>query len=180
MAAGLLLIKAAQQSNLLSTASFRSQVSRGSKRLGLLGFSYKCAPALEKSRVLQNLVFAFQFGLQTAQGQLEQLVLPFAINNLVLQEVLVLLEGVGPSAEVGNFFLQVAFVGLLLGLVVCQLLHGHELLLNLSVLSGGILILVVEFCDELAQLTLLLLYVDRVALEVVVLVLLQNPVQLHI
>ena len=151
---------------------FRLQVLTGRARLSDEG--------VVQAGVSNNFIFGVHLLLESANGQLEQLVLALAINDLVLEEVLVLLIGIGPGTKELNAFLQLAFLVLHLGLLVSQLLHGLKLLLNNRVFQTGVAVLVVELGDELAEFALLLFDVETVALQVVVLLLLEHAVQLHV
>ena len=63
-------------------------------------------------QIFNHLVFLFKLALDAPDGQFEELVLALRLNDLVLQEVLVLLEGLGARHPVLDLLVQLLLLRL--------------------------------------------------------------------
>ena len=72
----------------------------------------------------QDRVFRLEFFLQLAYGELQQFVLSFALNDLGLQEVFLLLEALGSCLPVTDILSQLVLLLFILNLLIFALFDG--------------------------------------------------------
>lgn len=99
---------------------------------------------------------------------------------MVLQEVLVLLEGGRTRLPVLNFLIKIFFFLCHFDPFLVQTVNFLIQFVNHLILESVVAVLSVEFLNERLQLLLFRLHVDRVALEVVMLLLFQLAIELRV
>ena len=74
-------------------------------------------------KVLNDLVFLLELALDAPDRQLEQLVLPFGLNDLVLEEIFVLLESLSTGHPVLDLLVQLLLFSLHFDSLLVQGIH---------------------------------------------------------
>jgi len=137
----------------------------------------------DRNRLVQLfdlLVARLEFALNPPNSQLEQLVLPLRFDNLRLKEVFVLLKGMRSGHPVLDFVVEFLLFLLHLDPLLVEAVHLLIEFVDRFVLQRVVAVLGVQLLDQGLQLFLLCFDVDRVPLEVVVLLLLQLSVQFYV
>lgn len=102
------------------------------------------------------------------------------LDNLVLEEVFVLLKGSCTGLPVLDLFVQVLLFLRHLHSLFVEAVHLLVQLVDHLILECVVAVFGIQLLDQRLQLLLLSLHVDRVALEVVVLLLFQLTVKLGV
>ena len=131
-------------------------------------------------QLLDGLVARLKLALNAADRKFEQLVLPLRLNDLRLQEVLVLLEGLRTRHPVLDLLVELLLLRLHLYALLVETIHLLVQLVDGLVLESVVAVFGVQLLNERLQLLLLRLHVDGVALQVVVFLLLELPVELDV
>lgn len=108
-------------------------------------------------------------GLDSTDGNLEQLIFPLGIKCLLMKELLLFDFGLVPLFPELNIFLELEQFLLIVNRILSQLVNGQLQISNTSFLEVLVLILILKRCNEHPQLLLFLLNVNIVGLQVLVL-----------
>ena len=118
--------------------------------------------------------------MDPSNGQLEEFVLPLRFDDLILKKVLVLFESLCARRPMLDLLVKLLLFILNLLPLAVQTVHLLVQLVNGLVLQCIVAILGVELLNERFQFFLLCLHVDRVAFQIVVLLLFQLLIKLGV